>query len=189
MNTQSLSLLFAVGLFVAGLLSTVGYAVARIRRSSQPSWNDLLAKLASTDHGNIALVALDFVDETGAPRHADEAATLEPAELWKLVGGLKGLEHLEANSDVLIDMAAYLERWHSGAAVIAEGLRRDARELKWHVARLRGAAQTGNLQISFPFYAQRAVVTYYQMTRRVLELYRLGNFAILADPHRTLQSR
>ena len=72
--------------------------------------------------------------------------------------GLKGLEVLETNSEVLIDLAFYLQQWYPEALVIAERLRLDARELKWHVARLKGAAQTGNLQISFPFYAQRAVV-------------------------------
>jgi hypothetical protein len=36
------------------------------------------------------------------------------------------------------------------------------------------------LQISFPFYAQRAVVAYYLMTRRVLDLYWAVNFSMLA---------
>jgi hypothetical protein len=44
----------------------------------------------------------------------------------------------------------------------------------------------GNLQTSFPFYAQRAVVAYYLMTRRVLSLYEAYNFAMLADLQRSL---
>ena len=60
------------------------------------------------------------------------------------------------------------------------------RQLKWHVARLKGAAQTGNLQVSFPFYAQRAVVSYYLMTRRLLSLYEAGNFSMLTDLQRAL---
>jgi hypothetical protein len=54
------------------------------------------------------------------------------------------------------------------------------------VARLRGAARTGNLEISFPFYAQRAIATYYLMTRRVLGLYEAGNFSMLADLQKTI---
>ena len=69
------------------------------------------------------------------------------------------------------------------ALVIAERLRQDALELKWHLDRLKGAARTGNLEVSFPFYAQRAVVTYYLMTRRLLEA---GNFSMLADLQRAL---
>ena len=98
------------------------------------------------------------MDESGAPKESPDAPYLEPAQLWKLIGGLQGLEVLEKNSDVLIELAFYLQQWYPEAIVIAERLRLDARELKWHVARLKGAAQTGNLQISFPFYAQRAVV-------------------------------
>ena len=70
--------------------------------------------------------------------------------------------------------------------MITERLRLDARELKWHVARLRGAAQTGNLQISYPFYAQRAVVAYYLMTRRLLSLYEAASFSNLSDLQRAM---
>jgi hypothetical protein len=93
---------------------------------------------------------------------------------------------LERNSEVLIDLAFYVQQSYPEAIVIAERLRKDATELKWHVGRLRGAAQNGNLQVSFPFYAQRAVVSYYLMTRRLLTLYEAGNFSMLADLQRAL---
>jgi hypothetical protein len=51
---------------------------------------------------------------------------------------------------------------------------------------LRGAAEKGNLQISFPFYAQRAVAKYYIMTRRLLSLYEAANLSTLADLQRAL---
>jgi hypothetical protein len=54
------------------------------------------------------------------------------------------------------------------------------------VNRLKGAAQKGNLQVSFPFYAQHAVATYYLMTRRVLGLYEAGNFSMLAELQKAL---
>jgi hypothetical protein len=57
----------------------------------------------------------------------------------------------------------------------------DHRELKWVVARLKGADRMGNLKISFRYYAQRAVAVYYRMTRRVLGLYKMGNFSMLSD--------
>ena len=103
-----------------------------------------------------------------------------------MVGGLEGLEVLEKNSEVLIKLACYVQQWYPEALVVAERLRLDARELQWHVGRLKGAAQKGNLQVSFPFYAQRAVVSYYLMTRRVLSLYEAGNFSMLADLQRAL---
>jgi hypothetical protein len=179
-TTHNFYFLSAVGIFLGVLLSIAGYYYSRGHRSPQESWEGLVKKLTWIDRNSIAQVALDLVDESGEPRQTSDAANLEPEQLWRLIGGLKGLEALEKNSEVLIDLAFYLQKWYPEALVIAERLRLDARELRWHVARLKGAAKTGNLQISFPFYAQRAVVSYYVMTRRVLDLYRAVNFSMLA---------
>ena len=180
MTTQNFYFLSTIGIVVGALLSIVGYYYSRSRPSPQVSWEELVKKLTWIDRNTVAQVALDLVDESGTPKESADAANLEPEQLWRLIGGLQGLEVLEKNSDVLIELAFYLQQWYPEAIVIAERLRLDARELKWHVARLKGAAQTGNLQISFPFYAQRAVVTYYLMTRRLLDLYQAVNFSMLA---------
>jgi hypothetical protein len=185
-TTHPFHFVAAIGIFLGVLLSIAGYYYLRRRRSPAAGWEQLLASLTWIDRNNIALVALDLVDESGRPKESHEAATLEPVQLWELVGGLKGLEVLERNSEVLIELACYVQQWYPEALVVAERLRLDARELKWHVGRLKGAAQKGNLQVSFPFYAQRAVVTYYLMTRRLLGLYEAGNFSMLADLQRAL---
>jgi hypothetical protein len=185
-NTHNLHFVTAIGLFVITLVLIAGYYYLQNRRSSPASWEELLAKLTWIDRNNIAEVALDLVDESCQPKVSDDAGSLDPSQVWKLTGGLKGLEVLERNSEVLIDLAFYVQQWYPEALVIAERLRLDARELKWHVERLKGAAQKGNLQISFPFYAQRAVVSYYRMTRRVLSLYEAGNFSMLADLQKAL---
>jgi hypothetical protein len=185
-TTHNLYFLSAVGMFVVSHIAIAGYYYYRSRRSSEVEWDDLFRKLTWIDRDTIAQVALDLVDESGQPRESDIAASLEPAQLWKLIGGLKGLEVLEKNSEVLIDLACYVQRWYPEALVTAERLRLDARELQWHVARLRGAAKTGNLQISFPFYGQRAVVAYYLMTRRLLDLYQAANVSTFADLQKAL---
>lgn len=186
MNTHNLYFVAAIGTFLSALFLIAGYYYFQGRRSSPASWEDLIAKLTWIDRNNIAEVALDLVDESGQPKVADDAGSLEPSQMWRLIGGLKGLEILEHNSEVLIDLAFYVQQWYPEAVVIAERLRLDARELKWHVERLKGAAQMGNLQVSFPFYAQRAVVSYYRMTRQLLSLYEAGNFSMLADLQRAL---
>jgi hypothetical protein len=185
-NPHNLHFVVAIGVFLSVLLSIAGSYYFRSRQSAAASWEHLFASLTWIDRNNIAQVALDLVDESGRPKQSDEAATLEPAQLWQLVGGLEGLKVLERNSEVLIELAFFVQRWYPEALAVAERLRLDARELKWHVARLRGAAQKGNLQISFPFYAQRAVVTYYLMTRRLLSLYEAGNFPMLGALQRAL---
>jgi hypothetical protein len=186
-NTANLYFVTAIGIFLAVLFIVAGYYYSQSRgRSSPARWEDLFAKLTWIDRNNIAEVALDLVDETGRPKEVDGAGSMEPSQIWRLIGGLEGLEVLERNSEVLIDLAFYVQRWYPEALPIAERLRLDARQLKWHVARLKGAAQTGNLQVSFPFYAQRAVVSYYLMTRRLLRLYEAGNFSMLTDLQRAL---
>jgi hypothetical protein len=60
-----------------------------------------------------------------------------------LIGGLRGLEILETNSEVLIDLAFYVQQCYPEALVIAERLCLDNRELNWLVVRLKGADRTG----------------------------------------------
>jgi hypothetical protein len=186
-NTPSLYFVAAIAIFLVVLVFIAGYYYSQSRhRSSSAGWEELFAKLTWVDRNHIAEVALDLVDESGQPKIADDAGSMEPSHMWRLIGGLEGLEVLERNSDVLIDLAFYVQQWHPEALPIAERLRLDARQLKWHVARLKGAAQKGNLQVSFPFYAQRAVVSYYLMTQRLLRLYEAGNLSMLADLQRAL---
>jgi hypothetical protein len=93
---------------------------------------------------------------------------------------------LEHNSRVLIDMASYVEKWYPEALETADELRLSAREIEWHVSRLRAASETDKLEILFHTYAQDAVASYYMMTRNLLAMYQRGNFEMLADLQRTI---
>jgi len=180
MITRTNLFICVVAVFLVILVGVAIYFLLRIRRASRATWSDIMGRLIEVDRNRIAVVALDLIDETGQPRE-NGASEIEPESLWDLVGGMNGLEILEKNCEVLIDLAAYVQRWHPEALVVAEQLRLNAREIQWHVARLKGAAQTGNLISSFPLYAQRAVATYYLMTRNLLELYERGNLAEFAQ--------
>jgi hypothetical protein len=181
-----LAFLAATGVFLSTLLFASGYFYLDSRRRLQGSWQVLFAKLDWVDRDAVAKIALSFADQSDRGENVPASGDLEPSQLWRLIGGLDGLEVMERNSEVLIDLAFYLHRFYPEALAIAERLRLDARELKWHVGRLKGAAETGNLQISFPFYGQRAVVSYYHMTRRLLSLYEAAHFSTLADLQRAL---
>ena len=176
--------LYFVGLAVL-LLVVLGAILLRYylraRRSDESTWEDILKRLTWVDRDNISMVALDVIEESGEPRPQEESFALDPSRIWTLLGGLEGLEVIEHNCQVLVDLASYIQEWHPEALVVAEQLRLNAREIEWHVGRLRGAAETGNLQSSFAAYAQRATVTYYLMTKHVLELYSQVGFPRLAD--------
>jgi len=157
----------------------------RARKTEQATWEDLLGRLTWMDPNTIAQIALDMINESGQPQQ-DNAFVLEPSAIWTLVGGLEGLKTVEHNCHVLVELAAYVQKWYPEALVVAEQLRLNAREIEWHVSRLQGSAQTGNLQASFAEYAQRAVATYYLMTRHVLALYQQANVPGLVELQRAL---
>ena len=138
MITRTDLFIFVVVLFLALLVGVAIYSMLRIRKASTATWSSLLDRLIEVDRNRIAVVALDLVDEEGRPReHGD--SEIEPESMWDLVGGLDGLEILENNCEVLVELAAYVQRWHPEAVVVAEQLRLNAREIQWHVARLKGA--------------------------------------------------
>ena len=172
--------------FLAALLVALFRYRILARRSEEATWEDILKCLIWVDRATIATIALDVIEESGELRPEHDSFCLDPSRIWTLLGGLEGLEILEHNCKVLVDLASYIQRWHPEAVVVAEQLRLNAREIEWHVSRLKGAAQTGNLQASFAAYAQRATVTYYLMTRHVLELYGQASFPRLADLQRAL---
>ena len=182
------SILFVV-LAVLLLVALVGVLLRhylRARRTADTTWDDLLKRLIWVDRNNIATIALDMVDESGELRRDEDAFVLEPSAIWSLLGGLKGLEALEQNTHVLVELATYVQKWYPEAVVMAEQLRLNAREIEWHVGRLKGAAQTGNLESAFAGYAQRAAATYYLMTQHVLALYEAASVPGLAELQRAL---
>lgn len=113
--------------------------------------------------------------QAARPSEQEETAfdLYDADELFDDLGGLEGMEALTANCAVLIDLACYVQRWYPEALPVAEQLRLNAREIDWHLDRLRGAALRGHLRSAFPDYARRAVALYCGMTHHVLELYRV----------------
>ena len=173
-------------LLLAVLIATLLYYYLRARRSAEAVWEDMLKRLTWIDRAAISEIALDVVSESGEPRPDGEGFVLDRTVIWRLLGGLEGLEIIERNCKVLVELATYVQRWYPEALVVAEQLRLSAREIEWHVGRLKGAAKTGNLEAAFADYAQSAVATYYLMTRRLLALYDQASFPRLAELQRAI---
>jgi hypothetical protein len=167
MTLRTALFLIAILLFVSILISVATFYYRRSRRTSDATWEQLLNRMTHVDREGVAQVALDYADESGRRRTTASEA-------------------LEKNSAVLIDLAAYVQQWYPEAIVLAEELRLNAREIEWHVERLRGAARTGSLETSFADYAQPAVAKYYLMTRRVLALYESGGLPMLTQLQQTI---
>jgi hypothetical protein len=177
---SQLPFLIAVAAFFLLLVGLAVYFLLRARRAARNAWALLLGRLQQIDRDNFAAVALDLLDDdTSHPQ-------LDPDRIFEMIGGMSGLDALEQNCDVLIDLATYVQRWYPEALQLAEELRLNAREIKWHIGRLRGASQTGHLREQFPVYAQRAVATYYLMTRSLLVLYEGVQLPEFAELQRAL---
>jgi hypothetical protein len=177
---RQVAFLYAVAVFLLALLAVAAGYLWRARRATKNSWSILLGRLAKIDRDKLAAVALDLLGDVEPQRH------LDPESIFEMIGGMRGLDALEQNCDVLVDLAAYVQRWYPDALELAEDLRLNAREIKWHVGRLRGASKTGHLKEQFPMYAQRAVATYYLMTRSLLVLYEGVQLPEFADLQRAL---
>ncbi|WP_158821948.1 hypothetical protein [Granulicella sp. S156] len=186
MSIHTALFLAAILIFVLILGLATAYYSRRARSTSTGDWQQILGRLTMMDRDGVAQVALDYADESGKRRTDDSCAELESPQIWTLIGGLEGLEALERNSIVLVDLAFYVQQWYPEALVLAEELRLSAREVQWHVERLQGAAKTGNLESSFADYAQPAIAKYYLMTRQILALYERGNLPMLIDLQRTI---
>ena len=172
MSIRAYLFLAAFAVLVTLLVTMAAYAYLRARKASAQTWESLFNRLVAVDRYKVALVATWVLDEDGSSVGPDP----EPGEIWDLIGGMQGLVALGANCDVLIDLACYVQGTYPEALAVAEQLRLNAREIQWHVSRLRHATQAESLHAAFPQYAQRAVATYYGMTQRVLALYATADF-------------
>lgn len=175
MNGSIPPFLVFAGVLIVSILGIGGYYSWRITKSATTGWDDLLKRLIAIDRERVDAVALDAIEPSGNRRTDDLARELEPDRIWELLGGFEGVERLEANSRVLVDMATYLQRSYPEAAAVAEELRLQARELEWHVGRLRMAAEQGSLEFHIGTYAQNAAIAYYLMERRLLTLCQRAN--------------
>lgn len=170
--------LLAVGCLLLLLCGATVFSLrgnGRMRKDA--SLEGLLARLSAVDRGKLARV----VTEISPEEDAENEAGLESWQIYELVGGMEGLTAIAANCEVLIDLACHVQQWYPEALPVAEQLRLNAREIQWHIERLRGAERRGNLQNAFPDYAGRAVAIYCRMTGYVLQLYEVSQTPGLAQ--------
>lgn len=168
MSARALEFAIVLTIFVAGLSATAIAYVRRKRAVSGQGWEAVMKQLAAIDHAKVELIASDLLHSHEGDSNAEADCLLDPGQISQLIGGMEGLELLERNCDVLVALACVVQEQYPEALVIAEQLRLNAREIKWHIERLRGAATRGKLEAVFPEYAQRAVATYYVMTQTLL---------------------
>ncbi len=186
MTSHAALFLALIAVLLLTLVAVAGTSLVRARKRSQGTWEGIVKRLVPIDRSRIEEIAFDVIDRSGQRRSDDGSAALDASEIWSLIGGWEGIEALENNCAVLVDLAFYVQRWYPEALEVAEHLRLSAREIEWQISRLKIAHTAGKLETTIPMYAQQAVATYYLMTRRVLALYERGNISMLTELQRAL---
>ena len=182
--------LYFFGFLVLFLVTVLGIAthfyLRNRRRELYPygKWDELLDRLVPIDHESLERIAADSAAELEL--QSPDLEAMEPDDLWRLLGGMRGIEVMEKNCTVLVDLVFYVQQWYPEALLIAEQLRLNAREVEWHVGRLKAAAKSGRPPAATAEYLQQAVAIYYRMTCEVLALYKDANLPGLADLQRAI---
>lgn len=174
-------------LFLASIVGTgIYFFVKNRRRTRYPygQWEELLQRLVPIDHESLGRIAGDGVLEGDSLASSPEE--MDPDEVWRLLGGMRGIDVMERNCSVLVDLVFYVQQWYPEALLVAEQLRLNAREVEWHIGRIRAAAKSGRGSTATAEYLQQAVAIYYRMTCEVLALYEQANLPGFGDLQRAI---
>lgn len=143
-------------------------------RVDRRSWDEIVASLKPVEFDHVSSVARDFLE----PREGQ--ISLEPPDMWMMLGGREGLRRMRQNARLMLLLAAHAQRWNFDEGVIVtERIRRDALRLRQSVRRvelalmfhsvLRGSATL------IPFHLHEAASAYYLMRQRLLALYQTSH--------------
>jgi hypothetical protein len=162
-----LAFLFSVFIFLAlGLVRTQLSA----RRLAALSWEDLLITVEPVETEGIAALAVEHLNPGNPPMG------IKPDDIWNMIGCAEGLSRMRANSDVLIALATYAQRWNlNEGATVAEQMRRDGMALRRAVVGIGLGMTCGYGKGRVPSYVHEAASAYYLMRLRLLTLYKTSH--------------
>ncbi len=166
--------IFLLILFLAFLAGGLIYSQINASRLRSATWDDLVSRMQPMHARGLEIVALDNLQ----PKPGQ--LKLEPEHLCGLIGGTEGLRRMRQNADLLIALAAYVQRWNfEEGVIVTERMRHDAMQLKRAVFRIRFDMLVRRSQIRVPFYIHQAASSYYLMTRRLMALYETSHAGLL----------
>ncbi len=152
--------------FALFLLFGLWRATIQSRQLSQPTWQEIAARLQPVSKDGIRALALDYLE----PAVAISDRSYE--EIWDMVGGVEGLKRMKENAEVLIALASYAQRWnHDESVIVAERMRRDGQALRRAVVGFGFAITCGYGRARVLAYVHEAASSYHLMRERLLALY------------------
>ena len=164
-------LLVSFLVLLAGGLVYTQISASRLRSAT---WEELVSRMEPMHARGLEIVALDNLQPKA------NQLQLEPEHLWGLIGGTEGLRRMRNNADLLIALAAYVQRWNfEEGVIVTERMRHDAVQLKSAIFRIRFEMLIRRSQLRAPFYIHQAASAYYLMTRRLMALYETSHAGLL----------
>ena len=161
-------------LFLVLLAGGLIYSQINAGRLRSATWEDIVSRMQPMHARGLEIVALDNLQPKA------NQLQLEPEHLWGLIGGKEGLRRMRSNADLLIALAAYVQRWNfEEGVIVTERMRHDAVQLKRAIFHLQVDMFIRRSQIRTPFYIHQAASSYYLMTRRILALYETSHAGLL----------
>lgn len=138
----------------------------RKRKLERQTWDGVLSRVEEVN-----LVGLQEIAALYLKPDKDQLR-LEPNEMWRMVGGLRGLQRLRSNADAMLELAMFTERWNiETGRIVSEFMRLDAARLKKAITKVEFSLLYGFGIVRAPFALQEAVATYILMRGRLLGLY------------------
>lgn len=160
--------------FLVLLAGGLVYTQISARRLRATTWDDLVSRMQPMHARGLEIVALDNLQPKA------NQLQLEPEHLWGLIGGTEGLRRMRQNADLLLALAAYVQRWNfEEGVIVTERMRHDAIQLKRAIFRIRFDMMIRRSQIRTPFYIHQAASAYYLMTKRLIALYETSHAGLL----------
>jgi len=163
-----------LGVVALALVGAALWSQFSTMRVDQRSWVDLVSALKPIEFDHIRSVARDYLDPRGGQ------ISLEPPELWLMLGGKEGLRRMRENAKLMLALAALAQQWNFDEGVIVtERIRRDALRLRKSVRRVEMALTFHSVMrhsaTLIPFHLHEAASAYYLIRQRLLALYQTSH--------------
>jgi hypothetical protein len=163
-----------LGTVVGALLAAAVWSQMQTTRLDRRNWADLVAALKPIEFDHVSSVALDYLD----PKEGQ--ISLEPPEMWLMLGGKEGLRRMRENARVMLLLAAHAQQWNfEEGVIVTERIRRDALRLRKSVRQVEMALRFHSVMkhsaTLIPFHLHEAASAYYLMRQRLLALYQTSH--------------